>query len=165
MGSLDPLRVLSSGWTLGESGWKDGTDANLRRLGAVVGFSVQERDPGTPLASAVDGDRCRIPAGAAAPGQGAAGRSRCASPVAGSITCPVSAGSVSSRARACFRPTRTLAGAPGSRSEPCGRIKALLVCLPAACEAPLRPKGLCQTPSKLGLRGIRIPHQHIPPSS
>ena len=51
MASVDPNLGLSYGWTLGESGWKDGMDANLKRLGAVVGLSVKDRDLGTPPAS------------------------------------------------------------------------------------------------------------------
>jgi len=56
--------VRTYGWTLGESGWKDGMNANLKRLGAVVGLSVKDRNLGTPPASPGDGDRYLIPAGA-----------------------------------------------------------------------------------------------------
>lgn len=81
------------------------------------------------------------------------------------ITCPGWAGCASSRMMRCCPSTRRPGGVSGWRSEPCERIKALLVYLAAICGAQLQPKGLCQTPSRLGLRGIRIPHQHIPPSS
>ena len=64
MASVDPNLGLSYGWTLGESGWKDGMDANLKRLGAVVGLSVKDRDLGTPPGSPGDGDRYIIPAAA-----------------------------------------------------------------------------------------------------
>jgi hypothetical protein len=34
----DPNLGLVYGWTLGESGWHAGMDANLKRLGAIVGL-------------------------------------------------------------------------------------------------------------------------------
>ena len=46
-------------------------DANLKRLGAVVGLSVKDRDLTTPPASPANGDRYLIPAAAT----GAVGRS------------------------------------------------------------------------------------------
>ncbi len=64
MASGDPNLELSCGWTIGESGWKDGMDINLKRLGSVVGLSMKDRDLGTPPASAVDGERYLIPAAA-----------------------------------------------------------------------------------------------------
>lgn len=64
MASVDPNLGLSYGWTLGESNWGSGMDANLKRLGAVVGLSVKDPDLATPPASPVDGDRYLIPAGA-----------------------------------------------------------------------------------------------------
>lgn len=60
----DPNLGLNYGWTLGESGWGAGMDANLKRLGAVVSLSVKDRDLATPPASPVNGDRYLIPAGA-----------------------------------------------------------------------------------------------------
>lgn len=74
MASVDPNLGLSYGWTLGESGWKDGMDANLKRLGAVVGLSVKDRDHGTPPANPVDGDRYLIPAGATGAWSGRSGQ-------------------------------------------------------------------------------------------
>ena len=64
MASTDPNLGLTYGWTLGESGWHTSMDANLKRLGAVVGLSVKDRDLTTPPASPVDGDRYIIPAAA-----------------------------------------------------------------------------------------------------
>ncbi len=60
----DPNLGLHYGWTLGESGWGAGMDANLKRLGAVVSLSVKDRNLATPPASPVNGDRYLIPAGA-----------------------------------------------------------------------------------------------------
>lgn len=48
MSSTDPNLGLTYGWTLGESGWDTGMDANLKRLGATVGLSVKDRDLTTP---------------------------------------------------------------------------------------------------------------------
>ena len=64
MSSTDPNLGLNYGWTLGESGWDTGMDANLKRLGAVVGLSVKDRDLTTPPASPTNGDRYLIPAAA-----------------------------------------------------------------------------------------------------
>ena len=64
MASTDPNLGLTYGWTLGESGWHTSMDTNLKRLGAVVGLSVKDRDLTTPPASPVDGDRYIIPAAA-----------------------------------------------------------------------------------------------------
>lgn len=64
MSSTDPNLGLHYGWTLGESGWDTGMDANLKRLGAVVGLSVKDRDLTTPPASPANGDRYLIPAAA-----------------------------------------------------------------------------------------------------
>ena len=64
MSSTDPNLGLNYGWTLGESGWDTGMDANLKRLGAVVGLSVKDRDLATPPASPANGDRYIVPAAA-----------------------------------------------------------------------------------------------------
>lgn len=64
MAATDPNLGLTYGWTLGESGWKDGMDANLKKLGAVVGLSVKDRDLATPPASPADGERYIVPAAA-----------------------------------------------------------------------------------------------------
>lgn len=64
MASTDPNLGLTYGWTLGESGWHAGMDANLKRLGAVVGLSVKSRATVTPPASPTDGDRYLVPPGA-----------------------------------------------------------------------------------------------------
>ncbi|MFN3862300.1 MAG: DUF2793 domain-containing protein [Roseateles sp.] len=64
MPSTDPNLGLAYGWTLGESGWHTEMDANLKRLGAVVGLSVTSRSTTAPPASPTDGDRYIVPAGA-----------------------------------------------------------------------------------------------------
>ncbi len=64
MASTDPNLGLTYGWTLGEANWNGGMDANLKRLGAVVGLSVKSRATTTPPASPADGDRYLVPAGA-----------------------------------------------------------------------------------------------------
>ncbi len=64
MASTDPNLGLTYGWTLGESGGNASRDANLKRLGAVVGLSVKDRDLTTPPTSPVDGDRYIIPTAA-----------------------------------------------------------------------------------------------------
>lgn len=62
--STDPNLGIKYGWTVGESGWGVDMDGNLKRLGAVVGLSVKDRDLGTPPGSPSNGDRYIIPAGA-----------------------------------------------------------------------------------------------------
>lgn len=64
MASTDPNLGLTYGWALGESGWHTEMDANLKRLGAVVGLSVTSRTVTTPPASPADGDRYIVPSGA-----------------------------------------------------------------------------------------------------
>lgn len=64
MPQTDPNLGLAYGWTLGESGWHMQMDANFKRLGAVVGLSVKDRDLTAPPASPAEGDRYIIPAGA-----------------------------------------------------------------------------------------------------
>ena len=53
MANIDPNLGLTYGWTLGESGWHTTMDGNLKRLGAVVGLAVKDRDLVTPPASPV----------------------------------------------------------------------------------------------------------------
>src|SRR5690606_28341738 len=60
----DPNLGLAYGWAQGEHNWNGGMDANLKRLGAVVGLSVKDRDLATPPATPVDGDRYIVPAAA-----------------------------------------------------------------------------------------------------
>ena len=64
MANTDPNLGLNYGWTLGESGWDTGMDANLKRLGALVSLSVTDRDLTTPPASPANGDRYIVPAAA-----------------------------------------------------------------------------------------------------
>lgn len=61
MSSIDPNLGLHYGWTLGESGWDAGMDANLKRLGAVLGLSVTDRNLTAPPANPAHGDRYLIP--------------------------------------------------------------------------------------------------------
>ena len=64
MANTDPNLGLTYGWALGESGWNTAMDANLKRLGAVVGLSVKSRSLTAPPATPVDGDRYIVAAGA-----------------------------------------------------------------------------------------------------
>lgn len=64
MALTDPNLGLNYGWLTGENGWGTGMDANLKRLGAVVGLSVKDRDLTAPPTSPADGDRYIIPTGA-----------------------------------------------------------------------------------------------------
>lgn len=64
MPQTDPNLGLNYGWTLGESGWNAGMDANLKKLGAVVHLSVKSRAVSAPPASPANGDRYIIPASA-----------------------------------------------------------------------------------------------------
>lgn len=62
--TTDPNFGLNYGWTLGESAWQTGMDANLKKLGALSQASVIDRDLVTPPVSPANGDRYIIPAGA-----------------------------------------------------------------------------------------------------
>jgi len=64
MANQDPNLGLTYGWALGESGWNTAMDANLKRLGTVVGLSVRSRSLTAPPATLVDGDRYIVAAGA-----------------------------------------------------------------------------------------------------
>jgi len=56
---------LQYGWTLGESGWNVGMDANLLKLARVgVHLSVKDRDLATPPASPAVGDTYIVAAAA-----------------------------------------------------------------------------------------------------
>lgn len=74
MSSTDPNLGLNYGWTLGESGWDTGMDANLKRLGAIVGLSVKDRDLTAPPASPTNGDRYIVPSGATGAWSGKTGQ-------------------------------------------------------------------------------------------
>ncbi|MFN4003776.1 MAG: DUF2793 domain-containing protein [Hylemonella sp.] len=74
MPQTDPNLGLAYGWTLGESGWHTQMDANLKRLGAIVGLSVKDRDLTAPPASPANGDRYIIPAGATGAWSGKTGQ-------------------------------------------------------------------------------------------
>ncbi|MBN2691993.1 MAG: DUF2793 domain-containing protein [Burkholderiaceae bacterium] len=64
MAITDPNLNLQYGWSLGENGWNIGMDANLAKLGAIVGLSVASRAVTDPPATAAEGDRYIIPTGA-----------------------------------------------------------------------------------------------------
>lgn len=55
--SQDPNLDINYGWTYRESGWKDGMDANMKKLGAVVHLGVIEVGRNTPPGSPSEGDR------------------------------------------------------------------------------------------------------------
>jgi len=74
MASTDPNLGLTYGWTLGESGWNASMDANLKRLGAVVGLSVKGRYMTAPPGSPASGDRYIIPSGATGAWSGKTGQ-------------------------------------------------------------------------------------------
>lgn len=63
--STEPRGGLQYGWSLGESGWNTGMDANLLRLGRV-GFhlSVKDRDLAAPPGSPASGDTYIVAASA-----------------------------------------------------------------------------------------------------
>lgn len=55
--SVEPRSGLNYGWTLGETPWNAGMDANLLRLGRI-GFhlSIKDRDLATPPTTPANGD-------------------------------------------------------------------------------------------------------------
>ena len=66
---------LSHGWTLGESGWNVGMDANLLKLARVgVHLSVKDRDLATPPASPATGDTYIVAAAATGAWSGKSGQ-------------------------------------------------------------------------------------------
>lgn len=53
----EPRNGINYGWNLGESGWKDGMDANLIKIGHVgLHLSILDRHLDTPPGSPSDGD-------------------------------------------------------------------------------------------------------------
>ncbi|MCW7540706.1 DUF2793 domain-containing protein [Aquabacterium sp. A7-Y] len=74
MASTDPNLGLSYGWAQGEHNWNGGMDANLKRLGAVVGLSVKDRDLTAPPAAPIDGERYIVAAGATGAWAGKSGQ-------------------------------------------------------------------------------------------
>ena len=64
MANIDPNLGLTYGWLQGENNWHTGMDANLKRLGAIVGLSVKSRSLTAPAATPTDGDRYIVAAGA-----------------------------------------------------------------------------------------------------
>src|SRR5258707_936928 len=64
MSSTHPNLGLNYGWTLGESGWHTGMDANPKRPRAVAGPSVKHPDLPAPPASPPNAERYLLPAAA-----------------------------------------------------------------------------------------------------
>lgn len=65
MASQEPNIGLNYGWGLGESGWDQQMDENLRAIGALLHLEVLSRDVDDPSTlSPEDGDRYLIPSGA-----------------------------------------------------------------------------------------------------
>lgn len=64
MSKFDPNFNLQYDWAFRESGWKDGMDNNLLKLGSIVQLGVLSDDTVDPPASPSEGDRYIIPAGA-----------------------------------------------------------------------------------------------------
>jgi|CEGC01.1.fsa_nt_gi hypothetical protein len=58
-----PNLGLNYGWSLGESGWNTGMDANLKKLDALIQLAVLSATSGAP-ASPTSGDRYIVPVGA-----------------------------------------------------------------------------------------------------
>lgn len=55
--SIEPRSGLNYAWSLGESGWNTGMDANLLSIGRFAyHLSVKDRDLATPPASPATGD-------------------------------------------------------------------------------------------------------------
>lgn len=52
-----PNLGLNHSWAQGESGWKPGMDANLKKLDAIVMLQVLDKDLNAPPGSPADGDR------------------------------------------------------------------------------------------------------------
>lgn len=62
--STEPNSGLNYGWPLGESGWNTGMDANLLKIGRVLGqASVLDKDLTDPPASPANGDRYIVATG------------------------------------------------------------------------------------------------------
>ena len=57
MSVTDPNLGLTYGWEQGENNWHTGMDSNLKKLGAIVGLSVLNRDLSTPPDTAANGQR------------------------------------------------------------------------------------------------------------
>ena len=57
MSTTDPNLGLTYGWEQGENNWHTGMDRNLKKLGAIVGLSVLDRDLPAPPTHAANGER------------------------------------------------------------------------------------------------------------
>lgn len=63
MSFIDSNLGLNYGWALGESGWNDDMDDNLKRIGTLLGLSVKDRSLSTPPGTLTDGDRYLVSSG------------------------------------------------------------------------------------------------------
>lgn len=62
--TTEPRSGIVQGWTLGESNWKDGMDANLKFIDNFgLHLSVKDRDLLTPPATPANGDTYILAAG------------------------------------------------------------------------------------------------------
>lgn len=84
--SQDPNLSLNYGWTLGESGWNTGMDANLKKLGALVFLNVLSATTTAPPGSPANGDRYIVPASATGAWAGSDGKLAVWNSVAGAWT-------------------------------------------------------------------------------
>jgi len=73
MALTDPNLGLNYGWEFRESGWKNGMDANLKKLGALVQLAVTSKTAPVP-AGPTNGDRYIVPAGATGAWAGQVGK-------------------------------------------------------------------------------------------
>ena len=57
MPTTGPNAGMQHTWAARESGWNTGMDANLKKIDALMGGGVKDKDLATPPGSPADGDR------------------------------------------------------------------------------------------------------------